>query len=119
RGAGGRGDDGRGARRPPAAPPGAEPGRSRRGAAPAKLTEAQTVPPRSAMVPAPILCNQTLTRLGHPEWATRYGQQGDSIRMTARHEGILPGSLDDLIEVVGASHWSTRMAALERETGRS
>jgi hypothetical protein len=39
--------------------------------------------------------------------------------MMARREGILPSSLDALIDIVGASHWTTRMAALAREIGRS
>ncbi len=39
--------------------------------------------------------------------------------MTARHDGILPASLDDLVEVVGASQWAARMTALAREIGRS
>jgi hypothetical protein len=38
--------------------------------------------------------------------------------MTARHDGILPGSLDDLVEVVGASQWAARMATLARDIGR-
>ena len=39
--------------------------------------------------------------------------------MTARQDGILPSSLDDLVEVVGASQWAARMAALARQIGRS
>jgi len=39
--------------------------------------------------------------------------------MMARHDGMSPASLDDLIQVVGASHWTTRMTALAREIGRS
>ena len=39
--------------------------------------------------------------------------------MMARHDGMSPASLDDLIQVVGASHWTTRMTVLAREIGRS
>jgi hypothetical protein len=46
-------------------------------------------------------------------------QQGDGNRMMARHDDIAPASLDDLIQVVGASQWTTRMTALAREIGRS
>ena len=39
--------------------------------------------------------------------------------MMARHDGILPGSLDALIDIVGATQWTRRMGALAREIGRS
>jgi hypothetical protein len=39
--------------------------------------------------------------------------------MMARHDAMSPASLDELIQVVGASHWTTRMTTLAREIGRS
>jgi hypothetical protein len=39
--------------------------------------------------------------------------------MMARRDGILPGSLNAMIDIVGESHWTARMAALARQIGRS
>lgn len=39
--------------------------------------------------------------------------------MMARHDGILPDSLDALVEIVGAPHWAARMDRLSHDIGRS